>query len=199
MTLVLIIAIALGGVLGLYVFPEYFILYANQGVTIGLSVLLFFVGIDIGKNKEVFNTIRKIGWKVVLIPFSIAIGSVLGAVVAGFLVRLPLWEAAAVGAGMGWYSLSAVIIDQLHSTELGAIAFLSNVLRELLAILILPLIARYLKPIYTIAPAGATAMDTTLPLIARYTSAEVAVMAVISGAILSSMIPFLVPFFLQFA
>lgn len=199
MTIVLIIAIALGIIMGLYVFPEHLILYVDQGVTLGLCILLLFVGMDIGKNKEVFSKIKRLGWKILFIPFSIAIGSIVGAMLMGYAINLPLWEAAAVGAGMGWYSLSAVIIDQLHSTQLGAIGFLSNVMRELLAILILPIIVKYLKPLYAIAPAGATAMDTNLPIIARNTSPEIAVMAFISGIVLSTMIPFLVPFFLQFA
>lgn len=198
MTISLIVAIALGILMGLYVFPEYMILFLDQGVTFGLCIMLFFVGIDIGKNKEVFNKIKILGWKIILIPLSIAIGSIVGAILISFIIKIPLWEAAAVGSGMGWYSLSAVIIDQLHSTQLGAIGFLSNVIRELLAILLLPIIAKYSKHLYTIAPAGATAMDTTLPIIARYTSPEIAVLAFISGVVLSTLIPFLVPFFLQF-
>lgn len=199
MTIVLIITIVVGVITGLYVFPEHLILYIDQGVTIGLCILLFFIGIDIGKNKEVFNNIKRLGWKTILIPFSIAIGSIVGAISMGYVIKLPVWEAAAVGSGMGWYSLTAVLIDQLHSTQLAAIGFLSDVIRELLAILILPIIATHLKPIYAIAPAGAAAMDTMLPIIARYTSSEIAVLAFISGLVLSTMVPFLVPFFLQFA
>lgn len=199
MTIILLITIIVGIIMGLYVFPENILLYIDQGVTIGLCIMLFFVGIDIGKNKKVFNKIKRLGWKIILIPFSIAIGSIVGAMLISYVIKLPLWEAAAVGSGMGWYSLSAVIIDQLHSTRLGAIGFLSNVMRELLAILTLPIIAKYSKHLYTIAPAGATAMDTTLPIIARYTSPEITIMAFISGVVLSTMIPFLVPFFLQFA
>jgi len=197
MTLSIIVAITMGIMFGIFVLPESFIDIADQGVNLGLCIMLFFVGIDIGRNKEVFHRIKKMGWKVVLIPISIAIGSIVGAGAISFAVNLNVWEAAAVGAGMGWYSLSAVILDQLHSTQLGAIGFLSNVLREVLAIIIMPLVARYTKDLYTIAPAGATAMDTTLPIIARCTTPEVAILAFISGVILSMMIPFLVPFFIQ--
>lgn|SRR5690554_833906 len=197
MTLSIIVAITMGIMFGIFVLPESFIDIADQGVNLGLCIMLFFVGIDIGRNKEVFHRIKKMGWKVVLIPISIAIGSIVGAGAISFAVNLNVWEAAAVGAGMGWYSLSAVILDQLHSTQLGAIGFLSNVLREVLAIIIMPLVARYTKDLYTIAPAGATAMDTTLPIIARCTTPEIAILAFISGVILSMMIPFLVPFFIQ--
>ena len=45
-----------------------------------------------------------------------------------------------MGAGLGWYSLSGALLTRLHSPELGALAFLSNVLREILAILLMPLL-----------------------------------------------------------
>lgn len=198
MTIFLVVAIALGILMGIFVFPEDMISYLDQWVTFGLCIMLFFVGIDIGKNKEILKKIKILGWKIILIPLSIALGSIVGAALISYIIKLPLWEAVAVGSGMGWYSLSAVIIDQLHSTQLGAIGFLSNVMREILAILILPIIAKYSKHLYTIAPAGATAMDTSLPIIARYTSPDIAVLAFISGGVLSTLIPFLVPFFLQF-
>lgn len=199
MTLIFIIAIALGILMGLLVFPDGILIYMDQGVTLGLCIMLLFIGMDIGRNKKVFKKIKVLGWKILLIPLATAIGSIVGAIIISYTIKLPPWEAAAVGSGMGWYSFSAVIIDQLHSTQLGAIGFLSNVLREILAILILPLVAKYTKPLYTIAPAGATAMDTALPMISRYTSPEISILAFISGVVLSTMIPFLVPFFLQFA
>lgn len=200
MTISILLSIFVGVVFGLLVLPDTIIVSIDHGITWGLNVMIFFVGIDIGKNKNAFHSIRSLGWKIILIPFSIAIGSVIGSIVVGFIANLSVGEAAAVGAGMGWYSLSAVLIDQLYSTELGAVSFLSNVFREVLAIVILPFIIKYTdNDIYAIAPSGATAMDTTLPVIARYTSPEITILAFISGVTLSMMVPFLVPFLLQFS
>ena len=122
MTLSIIGSITVGILCGIFVLPQSFIQIADQGVNWGF-VLCYFVGLDIGGNKEVLYRIKRIGWKVVLIPISIAIGSIVGAIAISSIVNLSAWEAAAVGAGMGWYSLSAVILDQLHSTYLGAIGF----------------------------------------------------------------------------
>jgi uncharacterized membrane protein YbjE (DUF340 family) len=77
--------------------------------------------------------------------------------------------------------------------ELGALAFIANVLRELLAIICIPLAARYLGSLVAIAPGGATTMDTTLPLIAEATQNEATVAAFINGAILSALVPILIP------
>jgi len=56
-------------------------------------------------------------------------------------------------------------------------------------------IAKYLNHYTAIAPAGATSMDTTLPLISRYTSEKIAVISFINGVILSTLVPILVPMF----
>jgi uncharacterized membrane protein YbjE (DUF340 family) len=106
-------------------------------------------------------------------------------------------EAMAVGAGFGWYSLSAVLITKIHSVELGSVAFLTNVFRELLTIISLPFVVKYIGKIPSIGPGGATTMDVTLPLIKKVAGEEIAVPAFISGVVLSSLVPILVPFILN--
>ena len=62
------------------------------------------------------------------------------------------------------------------------ISFLSNVFREVLTFLLVPVLAG--RNVYTaIAPAGATAMDTTLPLLSKYTDSKTAILAFVSGVI----------------
>jgi uncharacterized membrane protein YbjE (DUF340 family) len=105
-------------------------------------------------------------------------------------------EAGAVGAGFGWYTLSAIIIAP-YQAELSVLAFLTNIMREIIAILTIPVIAKRLGYITAIAPSGATAMDTTLPIISKHTSGETAVLAFATGLTLSLMVPVLVPFILK--
>lgn len=159
---------------------------------IGLCGLLFLIGIDIGKQKTVLKEIKEMGFKILWVPAMIALGSISGAVLVGFFLKMPINESAAVGAGFGWYSLSAVILAD-YSDSLSAIAFLSNVVREILAILVIPFIAKYIGKVESVAPSGATAMDTTLPVIAKYTDSQTAIVAFVSGSVLSMMVPFLVP------
>jgi len=96
----------------------------------------------------------------------IIIGSIGGSMFAGFLLKLPLNESGAVGAGFGWYTLSSMMLAS-YSTELSTLAFISNVVREILALISIPIIAKYIGDIESIAPAGATAMDTSLPIISK--------------------------------
>lgn len=163
-----------------------------------LAVLLFGVGIDIGASREIIKDIRLMGWKLIVIPILIAFGSLLGAVITGLIFGFAAGEAAAVGAGFGWYSLSGVLISKLHSAELGSLAFLTNVFRELLTVIILPLVAKYFGSLAAIAPGGATTMDVTLPLVKESGGEAVVIPAFVSGAVLSILVPILVPLFLTF-
>ncbi|MEE9439746.1 MAG: lysine exporter LysO family protein, partial [Saprospiraceae bacterium] len=98
-----------------------------------LYLLMFFVGISIGADKDVLKILKGAKLKIMLVPLSIIIGTFIG--VGLFSILIPdvsLKESLAVGAGFGYYSLSSVFISQLHSEILGVIALLSNILREVI-------------------------------------------------------------------
>ncbi|MDD3839948.1 MAG: lysine exporter LysO family protein [Clostridia bacterium] len=197
MTLKITVFLILGVLTG-RIFSDFeYISYLDQIVNIGLYILLFFVGIDIGKSKQVFVKIRDVGWRIILLPLAIAIGSIVGAGLAGIFVKMPFNESGAVGAGFGWYTLSSIIISDIYSERLSTVAFLANIFREVIAILIIPIICRKVGKIESIAPAGATAMDTTLPIITRNAGAEAAVLSFVTGALLSFIVPVVVPLLIK--
>lgn len=191
MSLKIILSVALGVGAGYFLLPEEILQYTDYIIDIGLCLLLFFVGMDIGRNKDVLQKIKKMGLKVLLIPIAITIGSLFGSAIAGLLLGLPMNEAGAVGAGLGWYTLSSMMLVT-YSAELSALAFISNVAREIIALLTIPLIAKYIGDLESIAPAGATSMDTSLPLISKSTNPETAIVSFINGVVLSSAVPILV-------
>lgn len=158
-----------------------------------LCALLFVVGIGLGQNKEVWRKLAQMGWRVAMIPLAVALGSLAGSAVAGLVLDMRLSDAVTVGAGFGWYSLSGLMIQDMGNVELGAVALLSNAFREIIALLIIPLVARHLGRITAIAPGGATAMDTTMPLVARSCGEHIALLGFISGAALTAVVPVLVP------
>ena len=194
MTYIIIASVILGILIGLFFLPESLITFMDKITTYALAALLFGVGVDLGKNKEIFEQLKSLGWQILALPFLIAVGSILGAVIIGFFLGLSSNEAAAVGAGFGWYSLSGVILSKLHSVELGSIAFLANVFRELITIISLPFIVKYFGKLTGIAPGGATTMDVTLPVIKKTAGDETVIPAFFSGAVLSILVPILVPF-----
>lgn len=192
MSFSIILAVAAGIVSGLFLFPEAFSQHIGLIIDIGLCLLLFFVGMDIGRNKEIINQIKAIGYKILLIPVGVALGSIVGSILAGFALGLPINESSAIGAGFGWYTLSAIELSK-YSVETGALAFITNVCREVFALISIPYIAKYLGYLEAIAPAGATAMDTSLPVISKSTDSNTAVVSFISGVVLSTLVPILVP------
>jgi len=193
-----IIAIVIAGLIIGWLFLSQSILPVLENLTVAaLAVLLLGVGIDIGQNRTIFNQIKALGIRLVIIPLFVALGSIFGAVISGTLIGLAANETAAVGAGFGWYSLSAVMLTDLHSVELGSLAFLTNIIRELLALISIPLISRFLGGIPAIGPGGATTMDVTLPLLRESSGEAIVIPAFINGVILSTLVPILVPFLLN--
>lgn len=161
-----------------------------------LLALLFGVGLAVGSDTASLGYVTRIGWSVFLIPVAVAIGSVLGGVVSGLAVGVPIAHGAAVAAGFGWYSYAGVVVFDLGYAQLGAIAFLANFLREILTFLVLPVTARYLGGVTAIAPGGATTMDVTLPVIQRVSGEEFVVPALVNGIVLTAAATALVPLLL---
>ena len=195
MSISILVVLVLGIGAG-YILPENISGFIDSASSYMLLVLLFSVGIDMGLNKEVFTRIKELGFKILLIPFGIVVGSLCGGAITSFLVNLPVKDSLAISAGLGWYSLSGIMITEAGNPVAGTIAFLSNVFREMLTFVVVPFIASHLNYYCAIAPAGATAMDTTLGIISRNTDATVAVLSFVSGVICTLVVPVLVPVFL---
>lgn len=166
-------------------------------VTGALSVVVFTAGVDVGAKKIVFRKLLQYRAKVLLIPLGTIVGSLLGGILLGNLLKIPPNEAAAISAGFAYYSLSSGILANLGGAGLGAFAFVANVFRELLSFILIPVIARYISPYCAIAPGGATTMDVTFCAISCCTDEETAMMAMINGIVLTTLVPMLVPFLYQ--
>lgn len=96
------------------------------------------------------------------------------------------------------YSLSSLLITRLSNETLGVIALLSNILREILTLLATPLLVQHFGKLAGIASGGATSMDTTLPVITRFSGKEWSIISVFSGVALTLLVPFQVTFILKY-
>ena len=163
---------------------------------VGLYVLyglLILVGMGIGGEGRAWQALKSIDRRLVLVPVSIAVGSLGGTALASLaLPRIDLRDALAVGSGMGYYSLSSVMIGQLRGETLGAVALLANLAREVLTLATAPLMVRFLGRLAPIACGGATTMDTTLPVITRFAGKDYAIVSLFSGVVLSIAVPVLI-------
>jgi uncharacterized membrane protein YbjE (DUF340 family) len=159
-----------------------------------LYALFLLVGIAVGSDPRALQTLFSLNVRVFLIPVGIVIGSLAGAGLISFLLpNINLREGVAVGAGFGYYSLSSILISMLHTEELGVVALLSNILRETGTILLAPVFVRVFGELAPIASGGATTMDTTLPVIQKYSGKKYVVIAVINGVLLTLLVPIIIP------
>ncbi len=163
-----------------------------------LYVLMFLVGIGIGGDERSLKALRQFNLQVFLVPLTTIIGTLLGVtVVYLFLQQISLTDALAVGSGFGYYSLSSIIISDMRSAELGVVALLSNVMREIITLLLAPVFVRYFGKLAPITSGGATSMDTTLPIISAASGKEYAILSLFHGIVLTILVPFLVAFILS--
>jgi uncharacterized membrane protein YbjE (DUF340 family) len=80
----------------------------------------------------------------------------------------------------------------------GGASFMIELLRELISLVLIPMfISR--KPCTSIGYAGATAMDFTLPVIQTTGGVRCVPVAIVSGFILSLLVPVLMLFFVSLA
>ena len=194
MSLLIVITLVAGVVAGFFIPMEY------KNMIDGLSgwflyLLIFCVGIDMGLNKDIFGKIKKMGVKILLVPAGALIGSFVGGIITSMLVSETVKESLSVAMGMGWYSFSGIVISEAGNPALGALAFLTNVFREVFAFIAIPFIARNVGFYSAVATGGATAMDTTLGVISRNTNGKVAGVSFISGMVITICVPIIMPLF----
>ena len=188
----IVIAVAAGMTIGYFLFTGRSTVWCGTIIDVGLYLLLFLVGIDMGQQGNVLQDIRAAGFKVLLVPGTVVIGTLLFSFAGSFLLPLSIRETIAASAGFGWYSLAPTLLAP-YSLSLSAIAFLSNVLREIFSIIAIPFVARTVGYLDCVSLPGAAAMDTVLPVIVGATHERITVYAFISGLILSLLVPVLVP------
>ncbi|MBQ4650306.1 MAG: lysine exporter LysO family protein [Firmicutes bacterium] len=200
MTLVIVGAVIAGMLIGYFVIRNLFAgnmdtfdNIAGLGIKTGLCILLVFVGMDLGIEGTVIDNFKKVGWRIFVFPAVVAVFSLVGAGIAGVIMGFSLKESLAIGAGYGWYSLAPGIIMDAGYLTASAVSFLHNVMRELFAILFIPVVAAKIGYIETTGMPGAAAMDVCLPIVEKSTKGDIAVYSFVSGVILSALVPVMVP------
>lgn len=169
-----------------------------------LYALMFQVGIGIGADKRLKEILHTLSPRMLLIPAATIVGTLAASAAISFaLSRWSTAEVLAAGSGFGYYSLSSILITSLKeaslgaqaAAELGTIALLANIFREIMTLLAAPLMVRGFGPLAPICAGGATSMDTTLPVITRFSGREWVFVSIAHGMIVDFSVPFLVPFF----
>jgi len=158
-----------------------------------LDALLFFIGMQFYQSgaslKGVFSSPVALA-----VPLATAVGTLAASLLLVPLFSLTPGKAMALAGGFGWYSLSGVLITNMGDPFLGSVSFLANLLRESLAFVLIPFLGKSRVPTLAVSVGGATAMDVTLPLIEQSAGPWIVPISFVSGALLSLLVPVLVPF-----
>ncbi|MEZ9599754.1 lysine exporter LysO family protein [Vibrio sp. 10N.286.46.A8] len=162
-----------------------------------LFVLLFFIGIQLRNSGLTLRQIllNKHG---MVIAIAIIATSMLGGIIAAYILDIPLFKALAMSSGFGWYSLAGILMGDAFGPIYGGASFMLELLRELVALVLIPVLIRS-YPCTSIGYAGATAMDFTLPVIQTTGGVRCVPVAIVSGFILSLLVPILMLFFVSLA
>lgn len=172
-----------------------------------LYLLMLQVGLSIGSDRELGKILKTVRPKLLLVPLATIIGTLSFSALAALLItRWSVADCLAVGSGFAYYSLSSILITELKAaslgvqlaTELGTIALMANILREIIALLGAPLFVKYFGRFAPICAGGATTMDTTLPIITQYSGKDLVFVAILHGLLVDLSVPFLVSFFCSF-
>ena len=158
-----------------------------------LIVLIFFVGIQLRNNgislkEALFN---KRGFQTGMV---FTFTSLLGGIIAAFVLAMPITQGLAFASGMGWYSLSSVVLTNAWGPVQGSIAFFNDLSREIVSLFVIPLFMRHFRST-AIGITGATAIDCTLPIIQKAGGIEVTPIAISFGFVTNILPPLLLVFF----
>ena len=151
-----------------------------------LLVFMFLIGLDLAYSpidKTWFN------WKIMLVPMGCILGSILGALFSALIIQdISLKDLIMLSQGYGFYSMTGIVVTELKNAQLGSIALMNDLFREIIAILLMYAIGwRY--PRSAISSAAATAMDVTLPMVKQACGNDYIPHAMVSGLILSILAP----------
>ncbi len=159
--------------------------------------LLFFVGVQIGSGKNMLTAVKRFGFKIALVPVATTVGTFAGAALTSLLLpERSLIDCLSVGAGFAYYSLSSILISEFRGAELGTVALLANIMREFIVLVFTPWLVKYFGKLSPICAGGATTMDTTLPMITKYSGSDYVVVALFHGMVIDFSVPLWVSFFL---
>ena len=161
-----------------------------------LCGLMFSVGLSIGHDPQTIRNFRALNPRLMWLPVCTILGTLSAAALVSLLFpHRTTPEYMAIGSGFGYYSLSSIFITEYKGAELGTVALLSNIAREIMTLLGAPLMVRWFGNLAPISSGGATTMDTTLPIITQYAGQQFVIVSIFHGFVVDFSVPFLVTFF----
>ncbi len=181
----------IGSLLGLFInkpFP--YIELMIDGI---LILTLFIIGVQMRREGHSLAQIlkNKVG---IMIAIILILSSLISGIILSFIFNISTGHALMLSSGFGWYSLASILNAQLIDAHFGTMTFFIDFSREIIAIIIIPILAKRM-PTELVSYCGATAMDFTLPVIKDHIGISAVPIAISSGFVLTLATPILIPMF----
>lgn len=201
MTVVTIVLVGAGMAIGHFVVPQFtddlkaFDEATSNGIIYGLCLMLVFVGSDLGFSGNVITNIKNVGFKVLAFPVAMIVGGLIFGVIGGFIFGYDIKDSLAIAGAFGWYSYAPVMMSSAGASHAvaAAVCFMTNVIRETLGIIFIPLGAKLVGYMEALGIAGMADMDVCMPIIERSCREETVVYGFVTGVFMCITTSILIP------
>ncbi|WP_222985519.1 lysine exporter LysO family protein [Psittacicella gerlachiana] len=192
----LILSVILGVIVGaICVYYNYTVDYnfIDIASNVALLILIFIVGLQLGSAKYRLKDVL-LNKEAIIISLLFTFSCLLGGVIISFFVNMDLPKVLALSSGMGWYSLTSVIITNAYGALDGSLVFFVDIARELLALILVPILMKNFRCTAITFP-GATSLDCSLPIIQKSGGTGVVGLAISFGFLANLYVPILLILF----
>ena len=166
---------------------------SGDWLVVWLCIMLGLIGFNMGLDGSITRILRGAGLGVILVPVFAVLGSLLAGAIYAAVSPMTLREGLAISAGFGWYTMAPSVIASAGHTMASAVSFLHNVLREMLGIILLPVIADKIGYIEAVTIPGTASGDVCLPIVEQACSSETVAYSFCTGLFMTACSAILVP------
>lgn len=186
------LAIILGLLLGIFVFPD--IKESTLDILLAISLILLYTGagVSLATNKIAFLYIRKLGLRILLIPLAIFVGGLISGFIMSKLLGVDLCWSVTASSTMGYYSLPGAFMTEAYGVEAGIYGFMVNIFRDICTVTFMPILKRISKG-SPIASGAGGCMDSMFIPVTRAVGPELGIAGLITGTIITIFVPFWLP------
>lgn len=186
------LAIILGLLLGIFVFPD--IKESTLDLLLAISLIFLYTGagVSLATNKIAFLYIRKLGLRILLIPLAIFVGGLISGFIMSKLLGVDLCWSVTASSTMGYYSLPGAFMTEAYGVEAGIYGFMVNIFRDICTVTFMPLLKRISKG-SPIASGAGGCMDSMFIPVTRAVGPELGIAGLITGTIITIFVPFWLP------
>ncbi|MBQ1430250.1 MAG: lysine exporter LysO family protein [Firmicutes bacterium] len=186
------LAIIGGVVLGRFVIPDISPKVMDILLYVSLVLLYTGTGVSMASARTAFEYLKKLGFRVLLMPLAIFLGGVISGLLFGKLLGIDLAWSVTSAASLGYYSLPGAFMTEAYGVEAGIYGFVVNVLRDVCTVALMPILKRISKGAPIASGAGGC-MDSMFVPVSRAVGMELSLVALLVGVIITVFVPFWLP------